>query len=194
MSRLPDHYLHTLPSTSHAVTLPPSHSISDPVFPYIAEIKPTPPTSYTPRHPSLMDWSRQHVTFRPYSPLHKELLNALSNPTSTKIFITSTAFHLPHLHLSIFAIYFNNALHISDYTLESSQKRCTTSALLHTLRRVPTSTKFISIFYTDKSFPTYITSTYASTHLPFSSAITNTFDDLLTDADLTFTGLWFSKA
>jgi hypothetical protein len=46
----------------------------------------------------------------------------------------------------------------------------------------------------DKSFPTYVTSTYKSSHLPFSLAITNAFEDLLTDADITFTGLWFSKA
>jgi hypothetical protein len=31
-------------------------------------------------------------------------------------------------------------------------------------------------------------------HLPFSAAITNALDDLLADTDLTFTGLWFSKA
>jgi hypothetical protein len=133
------------------------------------------------------------VTFYHFSPLHKRALDALSNTTTTKIFITSTAFHIPHLHLGIFAIYFNNALHISDYTLESSQKRCTTSALLHALRRVPTLHKHILIFYSDKSFPSYVTSTLTSDHLPFSQAITTAFDDLLTDADLTFTGLWFSK-
>jgi hypothetical protein len=134
------------------------------------------------------------VKFHPYSPIHKPSLSALADPTSTKIFITSTAFHLPHLHLGIFAIYFNNALHISDYVLESSQPRCTTSALLHTLRRVPTTNKLISIFYTDKSFPTYVTSTYESSHLLFSVAITNILDDLLADTDLSFSGLWFSKA
>ena len=69
-----------------------------------------------------------------------------------------------------------------------------TSALLHALRRVPTSNKLISIFYMDKSFPTYVTSTYKSNHLSFSSAITNVLDVLLTDTDLTFTGLWYSKA
>jgi hypothetical protein len=134
------------------------------------------------------------VIFHPYSPLHKNSLAALKNPSSTKILITSTSFHLPHHHLSIFAIYFNNTLHISDYVIESSQKRCTTSALLHALRRVPTSIKLISIFYTDKSFPTYVTSTYQLPNLPFSLAITNAFEDLLTDADVTFTGFWFSKA
>jgi hypothetical protein len=147
---------------------------------------------YTPHHPSLPDWSRQRVTLHPYSPLHKESCDALKHPTSTKILITSTSFHLPHLHLGIFAIYFHNSLHISDYVLELSQKRCTTSALLHALRRIPTDIKLISIFYTDKSFPTYATSTYASAHLPLSIAVTNAFNDLLTDADLTFTG--FSKA
>ena len=45
----------------------------------------------------------------------------------------------------------------------------------------------------DKSFPSYATSTTASAHLPFSYAIVNALDDLLTDADLTFTGLWFFK-
>jgi hypothetical protein len=195
MSRLPaDHYLRSLPMTSRSITLPPRHSPSGPLFPFIAEIKPAPTISYTPRHPSLPDWSRQRVIFHPYSPLHKPSLDALKNPSSTKIFITSTSFHLPHLHLGIFATYFNNNLHISDYVLESSQKRCTTSALLHALRRLPTNIKLISIFYTDKSFPTYVTSTYRSSHLPFSFAITNAFEDLLTDADITFTGFWFSKA
>jgi hypothetical protein len=134
------------------------------------------------------------VTFHHFSPIHKASLDALKNPTSTKIFITSTTFHLPHLHPGIFAIYFNNSLHISDYVLESSQKRCTTSALLHALRRVPTSTKVISIFYTDKSFPTYVTMTHDSDHLSFSLAITNALEDLLADVDVTFTGFWFSKA
>jgi hypothetical protein len=134
------------------------------------------------------------VILHPYSPLHKNSLDALKNPTTTKILITSTSFHLPHLHLGIFAIFFNNTLHISDYVLESSQKRCTTSALLHALRRLPTDIKLISIFYTDKSFPTYATSTYSTPHLPLSLALTNAFDDLLTDADITFTGFWFSKA
>jgi hypothetical protein len=134
------------------------------------------------------------VTFHPYSPLHKASLNALKNPTSTKIFVTSTSFHLPHLHLGIFAIFFNNTLHISDYVLETSQKRCTTSALLHALRRVPTSIKIISIFYTDKSFPFYAMTTHPTSHLPFSLAITHAFNDLLTDTDITFTGFWFSKA
>jgi hypothetical protein len=195
ISRLPaDHYLRSLPSTSRSITLLPRHSPSGPLFPFIAEIKSTPSILYTPRHPSLPDWSRQRVKFHPYSPLHKSSLDALKNPTSTKIFVISTAFHLPHLHLGIFAIYFKNSLHILDYILESSQKRCTTSALIHTLRRVPTSIKLVSIFYTDKSFPTYATSTYASSHLPFSLAITNAFNDLLTDADLTFTGFWASKA
>jgi Reverse transcriptase (RNA-dependent DNA polymerase) len=195
MSRLPaDHYLRSLPSTSRSITLPPRHSPSGPLFPFIAEIKTAPSILYTPRHPSLPDWSQQHVTFHPYSPLHKCSLDALKNTTSTKILVTSTTFHIPHLHLGIFAIYFNNVLHISDYVLESSQKRCTTSALLQALRRVPTSHKLISIFYTDKTFPSYVTSTYASSHLPFSTAVTNAFDDLLADADLTFTGLWFSKA
>jgi hypothetical protein len=73
------------------------------------------------------------VTFHPFSPLHKRALDTLSDPTTTKIFITSTTFHIPHLHLGIFAIYFNDALHISNYILESSQKHCTTSALLHAL-------------------------------------------------------------
>jgi Reverse transcriptase (RNA-dependent DNA polymerase)/Endonuclease-reverse transcriptase len=195
MSRLPsDHYLRSLPTTARSITLPPCHSPSGPLFPFIVEIKPTPSILYTPRHPSLLDWSRQRVIFHPFSPVHKESLVAIKNPTSMKIFITSTSFHLPHLHLGIFAIYFNNSLHISDFVLESSQKRCTTSALLHTLRRVPTSIKIISIFYTDKSFPTYVTSTYASAHLPFSLAITNVFEDLLADADVAFTGFWFSKA
>jgi Reverse transcriptase (RNA-dependent DNA polymerase) len=194
MSRLPTtHYLRSLPLTSRAVTLPPRHSLPLPPFPYIAEIKSAPSTTYTPRHPSLPDWSRQRVKLHPFSPLHKQSLDALSDPTSTKIFITSTAFHVPHLHLGIFAIYFNDALHISDYTLESSQKCCTTSALLHALRRVPTSHKHIFIFYSDKSFPSYATSTAASDHLSFSTAITNAIDDLLADADLTLTGLWFSK-
>jgi hypothetical protein len=139
-------------------------------------------------HVSLPDWSRQRVTLHPFSPLHKNSLDTLKNPISTKIFVTSTSFHLPHLHLGIFAIYFNNALHISDYVLETSQKRCTTSALLHALQRVPTSTKIISLFYTDKSFPTYAMSTFTSAHLPFSLAITNVLDDLLADTDLTFTG------
>jgi hypothetical protein len=195
MSRLPaDHYLRSLPSTARSITLLPRHSLPGPLFPFIAEIKTSPSIQYTPRHPSLSDWSRQRVTFHPYSPLHKRSLDALKDPTSTKIFVTSTTFHLPHLHLGIFAIYFKNSLHISDYVLESSQKRCTTSALVHALRRVPTSIKLISIFYTDKSFPTYATLTYASPHLPLSFAVTNAFDDLLTDADLTFTGFWFSKA
>jgi hypothetical protein len=194
MSRLPsNHYLRSLPLTSRAVTLPPRHSLPLPPFPYIAEIKIAPSITYTPRHPSLLDWSRQRVIFHHFSPLHKRALDTLSNTTTTKIFITSTAFHIPHLHLGIFAIYFNNALHISDYTLESSQKRCTMSALLHALRRVPTLHKHILIFYSDKSFPSYVTSTLTSDHLPFSQAITTAFDDLLTDADLTFTGLWFSK-
>jgi Reverse transcriptase (RNA-dependent DNA polymerase) len=195
MSRLPvDHYLRSLPTTAHSITLPPRHSPSGPLFPFIAEIKPAPSISYTPRHPSLPDWSRQRVKFHPYSPLHKASLDALKNPTTTKIFITSMSFHLPHLHLGIFAIYSNNSLHISDYVLETSQKRCTTSALLHALRCTPTSNKLISIFYMDKSFPTYATSTYSSAHLPFSLAITNAFEDLLADADITFTGFWFSKA
>jgi hypothetical protein len=158
------------------------------------DINTAPSILYTPRHPSLPDWSRQRVTFHPFSPLHKDSLDALKNPTSTKIFVTSTTFHLPHLHLGIFAIYFRNSLHILDYVLESSQKRCTTLALLHALWRVPTSIKLISIFYTDKSFPTYATSTYASSHLPHSLAITHAFNDLLADEDLTFTGFWFSKA
>jgi hypothetical protein len=128
------------------------------------------------------------VIFHPYSPLHKPSLNALKHPTSTKILITSTSFHLPHLHLGIFAIYFNNSLHISDYVLETTQKRCTTSALLHALQRVPTTTKLISIFFMDKSFPTYAMTTYSSAHLPFLLALTHAFDDLLTDADITFTG------
>jgi hypothetical protein len=196
-SNLPkNHYLRTLASSSRQVTLPPRHSISAPILPFIAKVTlPRPPTpSYTPRHLSLMDWSRSRVKFHPYSPLHKPSLSALADPTSTKILITSTSFHIPHLHLGIFAIYFNNALHISDYVLESSQKRCTTSALLHALRRVPTTNKLISIFYTDKSFPTYVTTTYDSSHLLFSAAITNVLDDLLADADLSFTGLWFSKS
>jgi hypothetical protein len=195
MSHLPaDHYLRSLPSTIRSITLPPRHSPSGPLFPFIAEINTAPSILYTPHHPSLPDWSRQRVTFHPFSPLHKDSLDALKHPTSTKIFVTSTTFHLSHLHLGIFAIYFKNSLHISDYVLESSQKRCTTSALLHALRRVPTSIKLISIFYTDKSFPTYATSTYASSHLPFSLTITHAFNDLLADADLTFTGFWFSKA
>jgi Reverse transcriptase (RNA-dependent DNA polymerase) len=195
MSCLPaDHYLHSLPTTSRSITLPPRYLPSGPLFPFIAEIKTAPTISYTPRHPSLMDWSRPRVTFHPYSPLHKRSLDALKNTSSTKIFITSTAFHLPHVHLGIFAIYFNNALHISDYVLESSQKHCTTSALLHALRRVPTTNKLISLFYSDKSFPLYITSTYQSSHLPLSLAVTHVFDDLLADADVTFTGFWFSKA
>jgi Reverse transcriptase (RNA-dependent DNA polymerase) len=195
MSRLPpDHYLRSLPITSRAVTLPPRHSLPTPPFPYIAEITPAPSFTYTPCHPSLSDWSRQRVIFHHFSPIHKESFDTLKNPTSTKIFITSTTFHLPHLHLGIFAIYFNDSLHISDYVLESSQKHCTTSALLHALRHIPTSIKVISIFYTDKSFPTYVTTTHDSEHLSFSLAITNAFEDLLTDADVTFTGFWFSKA
>jgi hypothetical protein len=194
-SRLPaNHYLHSLPSSSRSVTLPPRHATPAPVLPDIVEITSTTPITYTPCHPSLPDWSRQRVIFHPFSRIHKESLTTLKDPNSTKILITSTAFHVPHLHLSIFAIFFNNDLHISDYTLESSQTRCTTAALLHALRRVPTTTKLISIFYTDKSFPSYVTSTYASPHLPFSSAIVTAFDDLLTDPDLTFTGFWFSKA
>jgi hypothetical protein len=55
-------------------------------------------------------------------------------------------------------------------------------------------TKLISIFYSDKSFPTYVTSTYDSPFLDLSATITTAFDDLLTDPDLTFTGFWFSKA
>jgi Reverse transcriptase (RNA-dependent DNA polymerase) len=195
MSRLPpDHYLRSLPSTVRSITLPPRHAPSGPLFPFIAEIKPVPSISYTPRHPSLPDWSRQRVILHPYSPLHKKSLDALKDPTTTKILITSTSFHLPHLHLAIFAIFFNDALHISDYVLETSQKQSTTSALLHALRRLPTAHKHISIFYTDKSFPTYATSTYSTPHLPFSLALTHAFDDLLTDAELTFTGFWFSKA
>jgi Reverse transcriptase (RNA-dependent DNA polymerase) len=194
VSRLPtDHYLRSLPLTSHAVTLSPHHSLPSSPFPYITEIKPAPFITYTPCHLSLPDWSRPRVTFHPFSPLHKQALDALSDPTPTKIFITSTAFHVPHLYLGIFAIYLNNVLHISDYTLETSQKRCTTVALLHALRHVPTSHKHIFIFYMDKSFPSYATSTTASAHLPFSYAIVNALDDLLTDADLTFTGLWFFK-
>jgi hypothetical protein len=194
-SRLPaNHYLRSLPISSRSVTLPPRHATPSPLLPDIAEITTTPLITYTPRHPSLPDWSRQHVTFHPYSPLHKKSLDALSDPIPTKILITSTTFHVPHMHLGIFAIFFNNDLHISDYTLESSQERCTTAALLHALRRVPTTNKIISIFYTDKSFSSYVTSTYASPYLPFSSAIANAFDDLLTDPDLTFTGFWFSKA
>jgi hypothetical protein len=134
------------------------------------------------------------VKFYPYSPNHKPSLKAISDPRPTKIFVTSTTFHLPHLHLGIFAIYTNDTLHISDYTLETSQKRCTTLALLHALWHVPTHTKLISIFYMDKSFPTYVTSTYDSPNLNLSMAVTNTLDDLLTDANLTFTGFWFSKA
>jgi endonuclease/exonuclease/phosphatase (EEP) superfamily protein YafD len=195
MSRLPpDHHLRSLPTSSRSVTLPPSYAPSGPLFPFIAEIKTAPIISYTPRHPSLPDWSRQRVTLHPYSPLHKPSLDALKDPNTTKILITSTSFHLPHIHLGIFAIFLNDTLHISDYTLDSSQKRCTVSALLHALRRLPTNNKLISIFYTDKSFPTYATSTYSSTHLPLSLALTHAFEDLLTDADLTFTGFWFSKA
>jgi hypothetical protein len=194
-SRLPaNHYLRSLPSSSRSVTLPPRHTIPAPLLPDITEITSTPLITYTPRHPSLPDWSRQRVTFHPFSHLHKKSLNALSDPNTTKILITSTAFHVPHLHLGIFAIFFNNDLHISDYTLESSQKRYTTAALLHALQRVPTTTKLISIFYTNKFFPSYVTSTYASPYLPFSSAIANAFDDFLTDPDLIFTGFWFSKA
>jgi hypothetical protein len=194
-SRLPvNHYLRSLPSSSRSVTFPPRYVTPSPLLPDIAEITPAPLIMYTPRHPSLPDWSRQRVTFHPYTRLHKKSLDALSDPIPTKILLTSTSFHVPHMHLGIFAIFFKNDLHISDYVLESSQERCTTAALLHALWRVPTSTKIISIFYTDKSFSSYVTSTYSSTHLPFSSAITNVFDDLLTDPDLTFTGFWFSKA
>ena len=195
LSHLPaNHHLLTLSTSSRHSTLSPRHSISALIIPYIVEVNASPTPTYTPCHPFLTDWSRQHVIFHSYSPLHKKSLDTLSDPVPTKIFITSTAFHLPHLHLSIFAIYFNNTLHISDYTLESSQKRYTMSALLHALRRVPTNTKLISIFYTDKSFLSYITSTYASSHLPFSAAITNALNNLLADTDLTFTGFWFSKA
>jgi hypothetical protein len=195
LSCLPaNHHLLNLTSSSRRITLPPRHSISTPIFSYIAEIKTSSSPTYTPHHLSLTDWSRQRVVFYPYSPLHKPLLNALSDPIPTKILITSTDFHLPHLHLGIFVIYFNNSLHILDYVLESSQKRCTTLALLHALWQVPTNIKLISIFYMDKSFPSYVMSTYQSSHLPFSAAITNALDDLLTDTDLTFTGLWFSKA
>jgi hypothetical protein len=123
MSRLPtDHYLRSLPTTARSIILPPRHAPSGPLFPFITEIKTAPSVSYTPRHPSLPDWSRQRVTFHPYTPLHKNSLDALKHPTSTKIFITSTSFHLPHVHLGIFATYFNNVLHTSDYILESSQK------------------------------------------------------------------------
>jgi hypothetical protein len=82
----------------------------------------------------------------------------------------------------------------TDYVLETSQKRSTTSALLHALRRLPTAHKHISIFYTDKSFPTYATSTYSTPHLPFSLALTHAFNNLLANDDMTFTGFWFSKA
>jgi hypothetical protein len=57
------------------------------------------------------------VEFDPYSPDHKKSLTTIANLSSTKISITSTSFHLPHLHLGIFAIYANNTLHISDYIL-----------------------------------------------------------------------------
>jgi hypothetical protein len=133
------------------------------------------------------------VEFNPYSLNHKKSLITIANPSSTKIFITSTSFHLPHLHLSIFTIYVNNTLHISDYVLETSQKQCTMSALLHVLRRIPTDHKLISIFYSDKTFPSYVTYTYKSPFLDISTTITTAFDDLLSDPDLTFTGFWFSK-
>jgi hypothetical protein len=112
---------------------------------------------------------------------------------TTKILVTSTSFHIPHLHLGIFAIFLDNHLHISDYILETSQKRCTISALLHALRRVPTSNNTISIFYTDKEFPSYATNTYDSPTLDLSSALVQCFDDLLTNSDLIFPGFWFSK-
>jgi hypothetical protein len=96
-------------------------------------MKTAPIPEYTPRHPSLKDWSQKCVEFLPFSPNNKPSLAALMNLSTTKILVTSTTFHIPHLHLSIFAIYFDNKLHISNYMLESSQKCCMTSALLHAL-------------------------------------------------------------
>jgi Reverse transcriptase (RNA-dependent DNA polymerase)/Endonuclease-reverse transcriptase len=58
MARLPaDHYLRTLPTSSRSITLPPRYSPSGPLFPFIAEVEHTNTASYTPRHPSLPDWS-----------------------------------------------------------------------------------------------------------------------------------------
>jgi hypothetical protein len=149
---------------------------------------------YTPHNSSLMDWSNKCVKFLPYSPLHKPSLRALKNPSTTKILITSTSFHIPHLHLGIFAIFYHDSLHISDFVLESSPQRCTISALLHTLRRVPMDNNIISIFYTDKQFPSYITNTYDTPNLDLCTALTNCFDDLLTNSSLVFAGFWFLKA
>jgi hypothetical protein len=140
-----------------------------------------------------MDWSRKHVKFLPYSPYHKPSLNALKNPSTTKILITSSSFHIPHLHLRVFAIFFNNKLHISDYILKTSQQCCTTSALLHTLQRMPTSNNIISIFYMDKEFPLYALTTYTFPTLDLSSALTSCFDDLLMNSALLFPGFWFLK-
>jgi hypothetical protein len=134
------------------------------------------------------------VKFLPYSPYHTPSLTALKNPSSTKILITLSSFHISHLHLGIFAIFYNNKLHISDYVLESSQKRCTTSALLHALRRTPTSNNVISIFYTDKQFPSYALHTHDSDTLDLSLALTTCFDDLLTNSELVFPGFWFLKS
>jgi hypothetical protein len=157
-------------------------------------MKPVPTIEYTPCYLSLKDWSQKCVKFSPYSPDHKKSLTTLTNPSSAKIFIMSTTFHLPHLHLSIFAIYFNNTLHISNYVLETSQKWCTIASLLHALHQVPTTTKVISIFYLNKTFPSYATNTYASPTLDLSSTLINAFNDLLTDEHLSFTGFWFLKA
>jgi hypothetical protein len=195
ISTLPrSHALLDLPTASRPITLPPHHSIPPPILPDVAEMKPSRLPTLTPHHPSLKDWSRQRVGFLPYSPLHGPSLSALNNPSTTKILITSTTFHIPHLHLGIFTIFHHNSLHISDYVLESSQQRCTISALLHALRRVPLDVNIISIFYTDKQLPNYITNTYSSPNLDLCTAVTNCFDDLLAKHDLFFPGFWFSKA
>jgi hypothetical protein len=128
------------------ITLPPHHEPSCPILSEVAEMKLPPILHYTPHNSSLMDWSNKCVKFLPYSPLHKPSLRALKNPSTTKILITSTSFHIPHLHLGIFAIFYHDSLHISDFILESSPQCCTISALLHALRRVPMDNNIIILF------------------------------------------------
>jgi hypothetical protein len=140
-----------------------------------------------------MDWSNKRVKFLPYTPLHKPCLGGLKNPSTTKILITSTDFHIPHLHLGIFAIYYKNSLHISDYILETSQKHCTISALLHALQCVPMDNNIISIFYMDKQFSSYVTNIYNTHLLDLTTTLITCFTDLLTNSSLTFPGFWFSK-
>jgi hypothetical protein len=52
----------------------------------------------------------------------------------------------------------------------------------------------ISIFYTNKQFPSYVTNTYSSPNLNLCTTLTNCFDDLFTKHNLFFPGFWFSKA